>query len=119
MNALEKWRTAQDTPVRGAGGPFAEYDLLGRKQPRRFGNHDYLLMIARIEPARVRRVPAAAIDEEGIDEEGEFALLECPCGARPVVRPKLERCQCERYFVLIAAGSIWVTYGETKPPPLS
>lgn len=104
---------------RQAGGPFAEYDTLDRKQPRRHGIPDYLLMIARIEPARVRRVPSVAIEDEGTDDAGGFAFVNCPCGARPIVRDDLEKCKgCERYYVLVSTGRVYLTYGAMSPPAL-
>lgn len=109
----------EDRRARQVGGPFAEYDFLGRKQPHRLGLADYLLLIARIDPARVRRVPSTAIAEEGADEIAEFAFVDCPCGARPVVRQTLEQCKgCERWYVLFEQGVVFVTYGEMAPPPL-
>lgn len=96
------------------------YDPHGRRQPRRVDLPDYLLMIARIDPARVRRVPKRAIADDGVDEDGDFALVTCPCGARPVVRFELAKCSdCERYYTLIAPGYVFLTYGEMTPPPLA
>lgn len=105
---------------RQPGGPFAEYDTLDRKQPRRHGLPDYLLLIARIAPGRVRRVPSSAIEDEGLDDElGDFAFVNCPCGARPVVRDDLEKCNgCERYYVLVERGRVYLTYGAMSPPEL-
>lgn len=124
--AREKWLIAEghrydfdDRPGREGGSAFAEYDLLGRKQPRVISIPDYLLMVARIDPARVRRVPAAAITEEGLDDQGEFAYVACPCEAHPVVRGELEQCtSCERRYVLVGTGAVFVAYGAMEPPPL-
>jgi hypothetical protein len=129
MTALsdrERWITAsppprfEDVAGRQVGGPFSQTDLLGRKVPRRLGLPDYLLWIARIDPARVRKVPARAIVDDGRDEDGEFTLVACPCGHQPVVRPALERCPgCERHFVHVEQGAVWVTYANMTPPPLT
>lgn len=99
--------------------PFSEYDQLGRKQPRRLAITDYLLMIARIEPERVRRVPVLAVPESGEDDDGPFALVTCPCGGRPIARSALEQCSgCERYYAEVGGGVVFVVYGAMKPPPL-
>lgn len=104
---LDKWRAAN-------GG----YDLCDRQQPRHIGLPDYLLLVARIEPARVRLVPKTAIPEDGHDDDGPFAFVACPCGARPIVRAPLERCpSCERYYCLVFPR-VFVTYGAMAPPPL-
>lgn len=121
---LQRWRDAgygfdwDDLPQVQLG-PFGSVDSLGRKIPRRLGIHDYLLTVARSEPARVRRVPAAAVSEEGIDdEEGPYALVTCPCGARPVVRAALAKCTgCDRNYVCIDGG-VFVAYGNMLAPPL-
>lgn len=92
-------------------------DRLGRKQPRRLGLPDYLLLIARLDPNRVRAVPARAIVEEGLDGDGEHALLDCPCGAHPIVRASLDKCSgCERHYALSGPGLVWVAYGAMPVP---
>lgn len=109
MNDREKW-------LHAAGG----YDLVDRRQPRQLGLPDYLLMVARIQPARVRRVPARAVVDDGHDDDGDFAFVACPCGAKPIARGALAKCSgCERYYVLVAPGHVFLTYGEMTPPPLS
>lgn len=107
---LDRWRAANDG-----------YDGLGRRQPRRiFTVPDCLLMVARIEPARVRRVPASAVAEDGADDEGGYSMVTCPCGGHPIARERLARCPgCERYYTHVRPGSVWVTYGAMSPPPLT
>lgn len=116
---MQRWRDAEGTRGRQESGLFTTYDALGRKNPRRLGTPDYLLLIARADPARVRRIPASAIEEEGVDDIGEFSFVNCPCGQRPVVRPKLEKCNgCGRNYVRIEIGAIWVLYGDMPVPAL-
>lgn len=122
---VERWRASkydfeyEDQTGRQAGGPFSEFDSLGRKQPNRLGAPFYLLLIAKVAPTRVRRVPAAAITEEGDDDDGGFSCVTCPCGARPIVRSRLGRCtDCERWYVRVELGAVWVAYGEMPPPPV-
>lgn len=100
-------------------GPFAAFDDFGRRIPRRLGIADYLLTIARSEPARVRRVPSAAVVEEGDDDDGPFGMVTCPCGGRPIVRSVLEPCvgDCDRYYVRFDGGMVFVAYAG-EPPPL-
>jgi hypothetical protein len=94
-------------------------DRPGRRELRRLDIASFLLTACRIDPARVRRVPARAIAEEGSDDEGCFALLDCPCGARPIVHAALERCpDCERYYVLAGPAAVYVCYGAMTPPEL-
>ena len=98
--------------------PFIEQDFLGRQVPRRQGIEGYLLMIARIAPGRVRSIPTKAILEEG-DDEGPYALVSCPCGARPVVTERLAKCpDCERWYCYVGGRKVFVAYGEMTPPPL-
>ena len=100
--------------LRAAGG----YDLLDRRAPRRLGLADYLLLVARSDPARVRTVPQRAVVDDGHDDDGDFALVACPCGTRPIVRERLERCGgCERFYALIGP-KVFCCYGEMTPPPL-
>lgn len=123
----ERWRHAEETelpPPEDIPGPTAgvlsEYDAFGRKLPRRLGSADYLLVIARSEPARVRRVPSQAVVEEGDDDDGAFALVECPCGTRPVVRGLSTKCTgCNRNYVRFEGGTVFVAYGDGQVPPLS
>lgn len=117
---LDRWIAAK-RPIefRHASSPFAEFDLLGRKQPHRLGLPSYLLLIARLDPARVRRVPSSAITEEGQDETGEFSFVGCPCGAHPVAAAEMVKCSgCERYYVEFERGAVYVVYGAMEPPPL-
>lgn len=94
-------------------------DRLGRKQIRRPPLPAYLLIMARIDPTRVREVPQLAIAEDGVDDQGAYALLSCPCGGQPIVREGLEKCVgCERYYTLTAPGCLHVVYGAMEPPPL-
>jgi hypothetical protein len=123
---MQRWRDAggdfdwEDEPARQQSGPFSLFDSLGRKIPRRLGIADYLLTIARSEPARVRRVPSQAVVEEGEDEHGSFSFVTCPCGARPVVRQRLEKCDgCARNYVRFEGGAVFVAYGDGGAPPLS
>jgi hypothetical protein len=109
MNDREKW-------LHATGG----YDAVGRRVPRQLGLPEYLLLVARIEPARVRRVPARAVVDDGIDDDGEWAFVACPCGAQPVVRRALEKCRaCERYYVFISPGFVFLSYGSMTPPELA
>lgn len=109
LDDREKW-------LHASGG----YDLLDRRAPRQLGLPDYLLVVARSEPARVRKVPRQAVVDDGHDDDGDFAFVACPCGARPIARERLERCSgCERYYVLVAAAQVFVTYGEMAPPPVA
>lgn len=120
---MADWRVAEGIPegeprdrgVRRKNDPFGEYDLLGRRQPRQLGVPDFLLFVARIDPTRVRRVPDLAVSEEGADDDGAFALVTCPCGARPVVRSRLVCCDgCQRHYVYV--GAVWVAYGDMPVP---
>jgi hypothetical protein len=79
----------------------------------------YLLVMAHLDPTRVRYVPATAIVEQGENGDvGDYALLQCPCGSRPVVTDGLSQCVgCERYYVTVSA-CVYVVYGAMKPPPL-
>jgi hypothetical protein len=103
--AGRKWRESQYA-VRG-------WD----PKPRTITIVDYLLMIAQTNPGRVRRVPARAVVESGLDGEGFFSLVTCPCGARPVARIQLKKCPgCERHYVDIAEGTVYVAYGDGPLP---
>jgi hypothetical protein len=65
--------------------------------------------------ARMRVVPFRAVVEEGEDDEGSFALIECPCGQRPIVRSKLAACSgCERWY--LKEENVLVLYGEMEIP---
>lgn len=100
--------------------PFRQVDGLGRQVPRRLGVETYLLMVARIEPERVRRIPSVAVLEEGEDDDGRFALVSCPCGGHPTVRAALVKCEgCQRFYALMGLGSVWVAYGDMAVPPLT
>jgi hypothetical protein len=92
----------------------SEYDALGRKVPRKIG----LDLALRRFPAlveRMREVPARAIAEEGEDDEGAFALVECPCGQKPIARSKLTPCSgCERWY--LKETSVLVLYGDMELP---
>lgn len=115
---LRRWRQAEARPVaHRAGGPFSTFDELGRKSLRRLGLADYLLEVARSEPARVRRVPSKAIVEEGDDDAGPFSFVACPCGMRPVARSELVKCGgCERNYVRFEHGTVFVVYAGEVPP---
>lgn len=106
QSELMQWRAAAEREVKGAA-----------LTPRRLGLGDYLSAALQGSWDRVRRVPGSAITEDGVDDEGDFAFVACPCGAHPVVRDKVEKCPgCERWYLLVALGSVWVIYGEMTPP---
>lgn len=92
------------------------YDGHG-KIPRRLD----LALIVRSVPGmaeRFRRVPGRAVVESGSDGDGPYALVECPCGQKPVVRAPLRQCSgCQRFYMLPRATA-WVFYGDMEPPPL-
>lgn len=119
---LQRWRDAdydfdfdRDERPQVYLGPFGSVDGLGRKIPRRLGIPDYLLTIARSEPARVRRVPSVAI----IEEDESDAFVKCPCGAHPVAEARLVKCPgCERHYVRLDDGVVFVAYGNGPTPPL-
>ena len=99
---------------------FAERDGLGRRIPTKMGIHHYLLVIARADPSRVRRVPDSGVEDQGSDEDGAFAFVDCPCSSRPVVRDRIAKCPgCERWYVYIEGRQVYVTYGEMAPPPIA
>lgn len=103
---------------RQVGGPFAEYDRIGRKQPMRMHVPFWLLFIAKLDPDRLRQVPTEAIVEEGYDEIGRFACVQCTCGKGHIARERLEQCAgCERWYSSVEPGAVFVTYGNMVPPP--
>lgn len=102
--------------------PSAERRFLIEPEPRRFPLPEIKRMTAsRILfglPGfgdRVRRVPARAVLES--DAEGVELLLECPCGAKPVVTSVIAPCpgECERWYVC-AQGYAYVVYGDMQVP---
>lgn len=116
QDAREALEAVEDLPPVGVEprlrDPTADYDRLGRKQPRRYS----ILRLAFAIPAfpeRTRAVPAHAVVEE---TEGE-ALIHCPCGARPVAVPDAwTACTgCERWYAFIA-GKALVFYGSMDVP---
>lgn len=100
--------------------PPRETDLLGRTQPRRLTIPSLLLSIPGAAE-RCRRVPARAIEEEGVEpsDGSDFALICCPCGARPVVGPAFEKCACERAYITFGGGRVLVFYLEMQIPTRS
>jgi hypothetical protein len=98
-------------------------DRLGRQEPRRLGVG--MLLDAGIELGarrldedwsdRVRRVPARAVVDVGEDEDGLFALVLCPCEAKPIARSGLTKCPgCERWYTY--HQRVYVVYGDMDPP---
>jgi hypothetical protein len=92
-----------------------EYDRLDRKEGHWLELPHYLLQVDLLKQ-RARKVPVRAVAEYGEDEDGEFALIECPCGARPIAKTIIEKCRgCERYYLLTRKGPL-VLYGDMEPP---
>lgn len=102
--------------------PFRTTDLLGRAQLRRYSIprlcSDAIPVIA---SERIRRVPARAIEEEGVEpsDGSEFALVHCPCGHRPVVGAFFGKCSCERAYVTFGGGRVFVFYLDMEIPSRS
>lgn len=93
----------------------SEFDRVDRKEPTLFEVAHYILFAPGLKQ-RSRNVPLKAIAEHGEDDDGPFALVECPCQSKPVVRATIEKCPgCERYYMLTAKRVI-VVYGAMKPP---
>lgn len=89
-----------------------------RLTPRRLSFADYLTPFLARSPGRVRKVPISAISEDGTDSEGDFAFVACPCGAHPVVRSQIAKCDgCERWYIVPELGAVFVIYGDMEPPP--
>lgn len=114
LGEMRERHARQPPPVRDAS---ATYDVLGRKQFRRSS----IWWLMRWIPGLVDRVavvPPGAIPEQGTDENGSFSFIQCPCGARPVARPEIEKCVgCERYYVVTPdAGKVIVAYGDMPIP---
>lgn len=108
--ALPRYRNPHDR--------VGEYDRLDRRDPALPTVPLFVLAIPGFKQ-RTRLVPDSAVAEYGEDDDGEFALLDCPCGSKPVVRRRLERCQCcERYYML-GRGRPLVFYGAMTPPWLT
>lgn len=104
---------------RRASEPFVERDFVGRQIPRHQGIEGYLLLVARLDPGRVRSVPARAVLEEG-EDDGPYALVACPCEHRPVVTSVLTKCPgCERWYVYVTGGKVFVAYGAMAPPAVT
>lgn len=101
----------------------ANRDRLGRKLPARLDvgmlmQGAALLVGNEFVAERLRVVPDRAIAETGADEEGVYALVECPCGRQPIARPVPVKCSgCERHYVTSGANpGVYVIYGEMEPP---
>jgi hypothetical protein len=107
---LDRLRQVAPARFKNPQDKLAFYDRIGRKEPAVMGLAHYLLYIPGLAD-RTRFVPRAAIDEVGEDEEGDFVLVECPCGARHVCRAPLVKCSgCERHYALIGNRPL-VAYG--------
>ncbi len=120
VNWRDRWTAAAGRAAPHIGDPLAATDQLNRRIPGHVGVPRYLHTIALWDPDRVRLVPSVAVTEEGDDDVGEFALVACPCGAHPIVRPRLVRCvgdDCERWYTYMNGGKVFVVYGEMAPPP--
>lgn len=95
---------------------FPPADRLDRRQPHRIPISNYLELAIRSAPGRLREVPRGAIEEDGFDEEGAFALVNCPCGGHPIARYSIDKCNgCQRYYVC-AGPKTFVIYGRMDPP---
>lgn len=85
-------------------------DRLGRGQLRPFDTLPWVLRLA-ARDGRVREVPGAKVVEEREDE----ALVECPCGHRPIVERTLRQCPgCQRWYILMRR--VWVVYADMPVP---
>lgn len=100
--------------------PPRNTDLLGRTQPRRLTIPGLLLAIPGAAE-RCRRVPARAIDEEGVEpsDGSDFALVHCPCGAQPVAGSTFKKCACERAYITFGGGRVLVFYLDMEIPARS
>lgn len=106
----------------------SDFDALDRKDPVILGVPHFLLMIPGLKH-RTRAVPARAVAEYGEDEDGQMAMIDCPCGAKPIARAGFEKCPgCERYYSILGGKRALVLYGamplpwadgEDEPPPAS
>lgn len=105
-NALSAWNRGRLNETR-----------FTRLTPRRFDLDVYLAMLHERAPERMRLVPACAIAEQGVDDEGDFSLVDCPCGAKPVVRTSIAPCGgCERWYAHLRVDRVVVVYGGMTPP---
>jgi hypothetical protein len=117
IDNLERKLPPQPEPYEHYRDPHdrdSEYDAVGRKIEKKID----LRLALRTFPAlaaRMRVVPSRAIAEEGEDDEGVFALVECPCGQKPIARSTLTACGgCDRWY--LKATSVLVLYGDMELP---
>lgn len=119
-NGTPIWVPSADDPAtpftRRTPERFRKRDRLGRNQLRRLDMPFWLYMMATHAPSRVREVPSAAIEEEHRGEDGDWTLIACPCGGKPIAGPIIEKCAgCERHYTL-AGHNVYVVYGAMEPP---
>lgn len=106
--ALERFRNPHDKT--------SLYDRLDRKDPGRPTFAHYALWMPGLLH-RMRPVPARAVDEYASDDDGDFALISCPCGAKPIARAPIEKCPgCERYYTILGGKRAIVIYGAMTVP---
>lgn len=92
-----------------------DYDRTGRKEPVVLELAHHALAIPFLKN-RMRYVPGRAVAEYGEDDDGQYALIECPCGYKPIVRGPIQKCRdCERYYMLKRKGAV-VVYGAMPVP---
>lgn len=93
------------------------HDRIGRKQLRRLPLTLYIELMVRSNSDRLRKVPRSAIEEDGADDDGPFAMVRCPCGRQPIARYSIDKCVgCSRSYVLVMP-TVFVMYGAGMDPP--
>lgn len=106
-------RAPLSDPTLAHAGHLYDAPRLGRKLLKRYTIAGLILATPALAQ-RLRKVPAGAISEE---TEEPTALIECPCGHRPVAERSLAKCPgCERIYVTFGPGRTYVVYGDMEMP---
>lgn len=105
---LERYRNPHDAT--------SDFDRLDRKDLRPLRVAHFALFVPSMA-RRFRHVPMRGVAEYAEDDDGPFALIECPCGAKPIARAQIEQCpDCERYYTILDGKRALVFYGAMTPP---
>jgi hypothetical protein len=108
--ALERLASVVERQERESSAAAIEERLGRGKQPRKLRLTDYIKAVPGMAE-RFREVPSSAVESNNDTE----ALVNCPCGAHPVVTEELIQCpDCERFYTY--DGRVWVAYGDMEPP---
>jgi hypothetical protein len=109
MSVAAPWRISEAIHGRyydDDGAPLESYSGRWMRSPRQFGMPAFMRAVRGLADQFHKRVPPEFVTED-VTDETHLAVVDCPCGGRPIVELGTARaCDCNRHFYYAGAPGL-------------